>query len=140
MAAALVDEGVLAVHVSRAPLGEGADDHAELPTLVREVVFRPRRMLGVELAGDEPLLLHQLEPLGEQVRRDALQRRLEILELAVPAEEVANDEQRPALADHLEGFRDGTRLTIASGHGPSVPSRASKSEVTMIFLVTILGH
>src|SRR5207244_3342029 len=82
----------------RAPGRERADDEPELTPPVGEGVRRTRGMLRVEAARDEPGRLHELEALGEQRGRDAGKRLLEILEAPGARQQVAHDEQRPALA------------------------------------------
>jgi ribosomal protein S7 len=73
-------------------------------------------MLGVEAPRHQRVLLHALEAVGEDVGRDAGQALQEILEPARPPEEIADQQEGPAVADHLERLRDRTRLTVALGH------------------------
>ena len=61
--------------------------------------------------------LQLLEPRRQDVARDAGQPRGELAVAARPDEQVADDEQRPALADQLEGLGDAAVLpVVACGH------------------------
>src|SRR5262249_61902096 len=73
-----VDEAGACVHVTSPPGREGADHRPELATLVRELVLRAWRMVGVEAPAHEAVLLHELEPLRQDVRRAAAQARFGI--------------------------------------------------------------
>src|SRR5205085_9253842 len=61
---------------------------------------------------------HELEAIGQHGGRDSLERSLQVLEAARSLEEVAHDQERPAVAHELERLRDGTGLAVALGHPP----------------------
>jgi hypothetical protein len=79
-------------------------------------------MLGVEAARHQRVLLYELQAIGEDVGRNTGQALLEVLEPAWAPKEIADQEKGPAIAHQLERLRDRARLTIALGHGPSVPA------------------
>src|SRR5439155_14151982 len=69
-------------------------------------------------APDEPRALHRLQPRREEVCRDPRETVEQVGIALGPDEELAHDEQRPALADDVEGAGDHAVLVIAAaGHG-----------------------
>src|SRR5882724_1063242 len=118
--AVVVDERRVLVHVARAPDGEGAHHHPEVAPAGRQGVGGPGRMLGIELAGDDAVLLEDLEALRQHVGGDAVERRQEILKAPRARQEVPDHEEGPALAEELERLGHRTRLPVALGHGPSI--------------------
>jgi death-on-curing protein len=96
--------------VARAEIAEREHDGLEVLALGRQLV-----PLGLELP-HEAVLLQTLEPRGEQIRRDAGELGPEVGEAERSQEEVAYDEERPAIADHVERLRDPTDLSV-SFHG-----------------------
>ena len=84
----------------------------------RQRVRGAGRVLGVELAGDDAVRLEDLQPLGQHVGRDALERGQQILEASRPRQQIADDQERPPLAEELERLGHGTRLAVALGHAP----------------------
>ena len=81
-----------------------------------EVVLEARRALGVRLAGDETGALEAFQALGQDVGGDVLGREEEIAEAGFTGEEVADDEQRPAIAEDVERAGDGA----ARSPGPAL--------------------
>jgi hypothetical protein len=73
-------------------------------------------MLRVEASGDDPVRLENVEPSREHVGRDAGQGGEEILEAPGPGQEVADDEQGPALAQKLHRAGHRTLLAVLLGH------------------------
>ena len=90
---------------------------AERFALFGKEVLIAGRMVLVEAGGDDAVTLERLEPRRQRVGREA---RKPLLKLLKPqrsfAEEIAQHEQRPLLADHIE--RPGNRaiLSIAICH------------------------
>ena len=84
-----------------------------------EPVLGPQRPLGVDLARDDALLLHPPQPAGQQVRRDLAQGALQVGVARDAAQEVADDQQRPPVAEGVEGGGDGAIGRIG-GHGESL--------------------
>ena len=77
-------------------------------------------MVGVEAALDESVLLHELQPVREQVGRDPRERELEIAEPPGAPEQVTHEQERPPVADELERLRHRARLSVALGHAPRI--------------------
>src|SRR4030095_892896 len=104
--------------VAAAPFPECLDHRSEAPALGREVILEPRWVLAVHPPGDQPARFHVLQPRGQRVGRDPRQRLLEIREAAWSVEnKIAQDQNRPALADQIERARDRTvLLSIGTAH------------------------
>src|SRR5262245_50122298 len=133
--AACVDEARALVHVLSPPGRQRRDDHAELLALGGELVLRARRVLRALAPAHEPVRLHEPQPVGQDVGRDALERAQQVLEPPRPGQQVANHEQGPAVADQLERLRDRAGLVIALGHATIVVNLTSQG-VTIILKVT----
>ena len=111
----------------RAPVREHVEHLAEPLAVLRELVD-PRRRGRVELAAaDDASLLERLQARGEDVRAAAGETCVEIrvAELVV-LEELADDEQRPALTDEVERMRHRAVLVVALRHAPIVAELLSK--------------
>src|SRR5262249_6942614 len=132
-----MDEAGAFVHVTRRPGREGADHRAELASLVGQLVLRPRGMVGVEAPAHEAVLLHELEPLGEDVGREAGQAGLQIAEAAGGSEQIAHHEERPAIAPPLEGLCHPAALPVHLPPCARLSEGLTKKQVTIIF--PILG-
>jgi len=65
--------------------------------------------LGVRDAGDQASALEAFQAVGQDVGGDVLGRSKEITEATFAGEQVANDEQGPAIADDVEGVSHGTQ-------------------------------
>jgi len=63
---------------------------------------------GADL-GDDMMLQQTLEALSEDVGGDAFGGGEEVFETTPAKHEIANDEQRPAVAEDVEGARHGAR-------------------------------
>jgi hypothetical protein len=74
------------------------------------------------------LTLHSLQAIRKQLRRDAGQLDTEILESRGSPQQVADDEERPALAYHVERLRHWAVLTISLRHA-SKYSRADRDHL-----------
>jgi hypothetical protein len=89
------------------------------PALVRQLIGIADGMFLVGLAPHQTPFHQPLEAFGQDVGRNAFGAFLERVEglLAVP-HQVADDEQRPLVADDLERARDrAARAEIMLGHG-----------------------
>ena len=63
-------------------------------------------------------VLELFQPIGQDVGRDAGQALAQIGEAVWADEQIAHDEQRPTLADQLEGARQAAELPVRPrGHG-----------------------
>ena len=77
---------------------------------------------------DQPALLEKREPFAENARADAGEPAPQIAEALRSEEQLAHDEDRPALADDLRRAGDRTELRIAElRHARSVPKFSTKS-------------
>ena len=103
-------------HERPAPDRQRTHHETEPTSAVGERVRGARRPLRVQLARHQPLTFHSPQAVGEQLRRDAGQLGAEVLESRGSPEQVACDEERPALADQIERFRDRAVLTVPLGH------------------------
>ena len=91
--------------------------HETEPTpAIGERVRGARWSLRVELARHEALTFHSLQAVGEKPRRDAGQLGAKLLEPCRPPQQIAHDQQRPALANEIERLRDWAVLTVALRH------------------------
>jgi hypothetical protein len=81
-----------------APFHEQDERGAELASFVGEDVLGPAGPLGIWNAVQNALVGQQLEAVGEHVGRDP-KAALEVLESFDAEHGVAQDQQRPALAD-----------------------------------------
>src|SRR5947208_1765049 len=97
-----------------------AQRHPEIAPARRQRVGRPRRMLGVELPGDDAVLLENLQTLRQHIGGDPGERGLKVLEAPRAGEQVADEQQRPALAEQLERLGHRTALAVTLGHGASI--------------------
>src|SRR4051812_26634333 len=98
-------------------------------------------MLFIESALDDAVLFEPLEPGRQRVRADARERAFEILELAAsPEQQVAQYQDRPALADDVERAGDRTVHVVRRGHPPDIGGRGfrvNKFVVTCKMVITI---
>src|SRR5262249_52391171 len=108
-------------HVLVAPLAQRRERDVQLEAFRGEPVFEALRALAVADPLQDPLLDEAPEPVGEHVPRDA-EALLKLVEAALPEEDVADDQQRPALAHHLERTRDRAVLAVvvAPEHGETI--------------------
>src|SRR3989449_3298147 len=131
--AGVVHERARAVHVTRSPARERAHDDAELAPAVGQLVLGPGRVGRVEAPRDEPALLQELQPVRQDVRRDPREAPREVREAPRPREQVAHEQEGPAVADHLQRLRHRARLAVTLRHGPSLAEldrKASHYKIT----------
>ena len=105
------------VHVAPGP--QRVDRGPEIPALLRQDVLVAVGPLLVALAGEDPLLDEALEATREH-GAGHVETLLEVVEAADAEEDVAEDQQRPALSDDLE--RAGERAVLGVV-GPGQHSR-----------------
>src|SRR5439155_17227596 len=96
--------------VAIAPFEQDDQGRAELAPLVREDVLRSPWALRVGNAFEHVLVAEQLEAVGERVRGDP-EALLEVLEPRQAEYGVAQDQQRPTLANDFQ--RSGNRADLA---------------------------
>ena len=88
--------------VALAPPDKREQNAAQFSALCGELVGVTHRMLLVGGARDDSGLLEALQPLGQDVGRDALGRGAKLAVRPLAVEDVANDEQRPLVANDIE--------------------------------------
>jgi hypothetical protein len=104
----------LAAAGPRAPVGEQPQRAGQLAAGLGELVHEARRAVAVRLRDDERLLGERLQPGAEHVRRDPLELVLELVEAERAVEERRDREQRPAVADAVEGVGERARVGFAA--------------------------
>jgi hypothetical protein len=85
----------------------------EAPACGRELVHGRGGGWRQPALRDEARGLQLLQPVGEDVRADPWQAGDEVGVALRPLGQLADDEQRPALADEAEGAGDGAVLVVA---------------------------
>ena len=105
--------GLGAAEVVDAEAAERHDHGRERAAALGQRVARAQRTLAVALARDEAEILEPAQPAGQQVRRDGLERAGQIAVARDAAQQVADDQQRPAVADGVE--RRGDRAVVGIG-------------------------
>src|SRR2546428_4223190 len=94
-----------------APLAKRGQRDVQVETLLRQLVLVPLRALAVEDPLEHALVDESVEPVRQHVAGDA-EALLEFVEAVQTEQDVADDQQRPALADDLERSRDRTVLAF----------------------------
>src|SRR4051812_45030643 len=113
--------------VAVAPLHQRDDRRPQVDALLAEAVLEALRALLVAMALEQSLVGQALEAVGQHIAGDA-EVALEVVEAAHAEEGVADDEQRPPDAEHLEGAGDGAVLLIVRA-GQHQRSGASVAEL-----------
>jgi hypothetical protein len=101
--------------VLQPPCEDRPQDGGQREPLGRQPVLGAKGVLAVDRTLDEAALLEPLEAAGEELGRDARQGGEELAEPALAEEEVADDEQCPAVPDDVEGLGDGASLVVRLG-------------------------
>jgi hypothetical protein len=109
-----------------APLHEGEQHRPQVLASGRQPVLVTRRMLLVSPALQQPLVDEPEQPRVQDVARDP-KAALEVIEAMHAAKRIAQDQDRPALADHFQRTRDRAVLVAvrAMKHMRSVKRRPS---------------
>ena len=102
---------VVAVEMLLAPAAQPVDHRPQLPTGRGEGVFDAAALRG---AGQHAGPDEGVEPVGEH-RTGDVQMGEEVAEVGHPVEGVAQDQQRPAFADHLQGAGQIATLPLITG-------------------------
>src|SRR5437899_1390938 len=102
---------LLFAQVFVAPLAKRGQRDVQVETLLRQLVLVPLRALAVEDPLQHALVDQPVEPVGQDVTGDS-QALLEFVEAVQTEQDVADDQQRPALADNLERSRDRAVLAF----------------------------
>ena len=112
-----------------APLGERAEHGHQLARALGQLVVDARRYLAVALAREQAVGDHAVEARAQLLGRDAGQHALQLDEATRACGEVADDQQRPLVADQIEGPRIWGPLVIRMTLG----GRRSRDEMTPDF-------
>lgn len=125
-AASVLEHAAAPLAVAVAPDEERVNDGPEVFTGLGELVEVSAAVVGVgesfeDAAVDEPVQAARQDGLGD------VEVGVEVVEAANPVEGVTDDEQRPALADDLEGTGEGAVLAfvILTEHTPTLPGMGS---------------
>jgi 3-keto-5-aminohexanoate cleavage enzyme len=105
--------------ITFAPAVKRLEHRAERLSLVGQKIFVARWVVLVEARGDHALALEPFQPRRQRVRRHTREPGFKLLKAQrALAEQVAQDEQRPFLADHIQSPGDrAIFLTISARHG-----------------------
>src|SRR5581483_5608599 len=104
----------------------------QVAALLRQPVLVALGALLVEHPVEDPLLDEAVEALGQHIAGDT-EARLELVEAAPAEEGVADDQERPALADDLQGA--GDRAVLAVVVAPEHASRLAQSVASRISIL-----
>ncbi len=103
-----------------APATQHVADLSEFPTSGGELVLGPAAA-SPGSAGDEPVALELLQPLGQQRARDAGRALQDLTEGRAPQQQIADDDGGPPLGEHLRGAGDGAVALAVLLHDASFP-------------------
>jgi hypothetical protein len=101
-------------HAPRAPAAEREHDLLELAAVVGELVDGGGGRRRQRPLPDHARVLQPAKPRREDVRADPGQGAGEVGVALGPEQEVADDEERPPVADQIEGVRDAAVLVVGS--------------------------
>ena len=91
------------------------------------------------LPGDDSFPFQFAEALGEQVGGDPGQAVMEVGVAAGPLQEqLAHDQQVPAIADHVEGLGDGAVLLVRTHDSSLAPAELEKQTGELDFITESL--
>ena len=99
-----------------APVGERIDDASEGAAVVGQVILDAQRVGAVGNARNETLALEAFEAVGQNVGGDVLVGQEELAEAGVAEEQVADDEESPAIADEVKAGCDGAERAGTNLH------------------------
>ena len=102
-----------------APAAELEDDRLEREAAVGELVDARARRRRELATAEEPGLLELAQALGEHVGAQVRQARAQVGEALRAEQQLAHDQQRPALADDIEGARDAAAVAVGPFRWPS---------------------
>ena len=109
--------------VAVAPLHEREEHGLQLQALLGQAVLVTHALAGLAVLapGEHPVVDQPAQTVAEDGPGDA-EVALDLVEPAHPVEHLAEDEDRPSLADHLEGPGDRAVLgaLLPPVHGPSI--------------------
>src|SRR6266496_509431 len=131
VAASARDPRWLIGEVAVTPLHQRKQDEAEFAALLGEPVFESLGSLVVGDALEHALGDEAVQAVGEHVARDA-EAVEELVEATMAENDVADDQERPAVADHLERASDRTDLAVVVPlqHGTSIAALTCVTQVS----------
>ena len=103
------------------PQRQLAHGRPQLAAVVGQLVDLRRRRRRQSTPGDDAVALEVAQPRGQDVGPDAGQVLDEVGVALRPVHQLADDEQRPAVADEVEGMCHRTVLLVALRHAERVP-------------------
>src|SRR5439155_22913676 len=118
---------------ARPPVGKEAQRTGELLALGSQLIGEADRPLAVRLGADDALRLQALQPVREDVRRDATDAGLQLIEAARPFQQRLDHEQAPSVPHPLEGSRE---RRFEFWHGRIVRHRSETPCIRWLMLVT----
>ena len=105
-----------------APRAQRFECRSQLPAGFGEGVLQPQRLLRVRHRHHQGVDLELTQPFRENVRCDPFNIGHKFIEATRACHERVDDEQRPAVADPVEGEVE-MRVGVPSGHPRSLPRR-----------------
>ena len=112
---------------ARAPLSEAHHQGLEAAAPLGQLVDRPSVGSAPPALDDDLPLLEVPEAAGEHVRRRVWKARAEVGEPLRAQDQLADDQQRPAVPDQVEGVGDPAGVSVGAGglgHGMQSTSRS----------------
>src|SRR5579864_2918882 len=94
--------GAGAGELGEAPVAQGADRYAQGSARLGKRVRPAARVAAVLTAEDEASLLQATQAVGQDVGGDALGRSEELAVARLAQEQIADDEEGPAVAEHIQ--------------------------------------
>ena len=105
------------------PVGQGREHLTQTAALVGELIDDRGGGSGQGPLRHQSALLEVRETAGEHARADSGQSLGQVRKAPRAEQQLASDEQGPALTDHVEGSGDGAVLVVAAAtHAPSLLS------------------
>ena len=101
-------------HALGAPPAEGQQDRLKLVPVRGELIDRAAVRQREQLPPHDTRRFQVLEPRGQRIGADSRQALDQIAEPERPEQQIAQDEQRPAIPDHVEGGGDAAQLGVAA--------------------------
>ena len=96
------------------PLGEGDQHRLQGTALIGQDILLPGAAVGGRLQAQDAFIHQHFQPPGEHVFGDT-EVFLEFAKTAHPAQSIADDQQRPPVADNVEGAGDRATAVLQTG-------------------------
>ena len=93
--------------IANSPLFHGSDDGAHRFTQLTQGIFHPWRDLRIDCAGDDSIIFHRTQAVGQYLLADALQRSFQFVETSRPLQKISQNQQFPFTAYQLYSGGDG---------------------------------